>query len=446
MKKIYIFLLFIFCFMLIGCNDNPEISKKEITYINLDAPSTTVSINDVDFIPIDYDGIGDYTDLIITPSNNIVVLENEVFTAVEGGTCVVTISNKDKTIVVEYIIYVNDTTKYRKSTLRFDFNTTGLLVGRTLDLGIENMTNVGASSLEEFEFSVSDESVLEITNDYKVKALKNGQATVYVKQTKFPSNVGEATIYVGPQATIKTKSGEPEDAALILYFDDGNFTIDASVDEQLHILDALNLQRYTYKTVNEDVLIISDTGLFMGIKPGKATVLITSKDSSSNKTNARITVEVTGYRERDYISKILEVALAEEGYKELTGNNDTKYGEWNTCNYEAWCATFVSWCANNAGISKTIIPRSISVAVFKSNFEKMNRFYLKENYTPVPGDLIIFASNGASHIGIVVRCDGTTVYTIEGNTSNMVAQRSYPVDYNTITGYCHPDYDMKFNN
>ncbi|MDY2901942.1 MAG: CHAP domain-containing protein [Bacilli bacterium] len=444
MKKIYIFLLIIFCFMFIGCKTKPE-QKHSITFINLDTDSTTININDTDFIPIDYDGIGDFSDLIISTNNDIITLENEVFTGVEGGIAVITISNKEKTIVKEFIVYVNDNINYRKSTLRFNFNTNGLLVGRTLDLGIENMTNVGAKSLDEFEFSVSDNTILEITPDNKIKALKGGQAVVHVRQKKYPSNIGEETIYVGSQATTTTKSGEPEGAPLVLYFDDGNFVIDASVDEQLHIVDAKNLQRYTYKTINEDILIISDTGLFMGVQPGKATVLITSKDSSSNKTNARITVEVTGYRERDYINKILDIALAEEGYKELTGNNDTKYGEWNSCNYEAWCATFVSWCANNAGISKHIIPRSISVSVFKSNFEQMNRFYFKENYTPVPGDLIIFASNGASHIGIVVKSDETTVYTIEGNTSNMVAQRTYPLNYNTITGYCHPDYNMKFN-
>ena len=66
---------------------------------------------------------------------------------------------------------------------------------------------------------------------------------------------------------------------------------------------------------------------------------------------------------------------------------------------------------------------------------------LKEEYQPKAGDLIIFSSNGASHIGIVVRSDETTVYTIEGNTGNMVAQRSYPLMHEEITGYIVPDYN-----
>ena len=55
--------------------------------------------------------------------------------------------------------------------------------------------------------------------------------------------------------------------------------------------------------------------------------------------------------------------------------------------------------------------------------------------------MIVFSSAGAGHIGIVVRSDETTVYTIEGNTSNMVAQRQYPLDHETITGYVVPNYD-----
>ena len=90
------------------------------------------------------------------------------------------------------------------------------------------------------------------------------------------------------------------------------------------------------------------------------------------------------------MEKMIAVALAEEGYREWTGNNDTKFGEWNNCNYQAWCATFVSYCANNAGVPKNIVCRSISVTVIMNTFDNWDRFYYKESYTPVRGDLIIF--------------------------------------------------------
>ena len=39
------------------------------------------------------------------------------------------------------------------------------------------------------------------------------------------------------------------------------------------------------------------------------------------------------------------------------------------------------------------------------------------------------------HVGIVERCDGTTVYTIEGNSGDAVKERSYAISSNSIMGY-----------
>ena len=57
---------------------------------------------------------------------------------------------------------------------------------------------------------------------------------------------------------------------------------------------------------------------------------------------------------------------------------------------------------------------------------------------PTPGSLIFFDWNqdGASdHVGIVEKCEGGRVYTVEGNSSDQVRQRNYAVDYASIMGY-----------
>ena len=54
---------------------------------------------------------------------------------------------------------------------------------------------------------------------------------------------------------------------------------------------------------------------------------------------------------------LIEVAKAEIGYTE-TGNNDTKYGEWYGLNNQAWCAMFVSWCYDKAGLGNNIKSQS----------------------------------------------------------------------------------------
>ena len=45
---------------------------------------------------------------------------------------------------------------------------------------------------------------------------------------------------------------------------------------------------------------------------------------------------------------------------------------------------------------------------------------------------------GADHVGIVESCDGSTVHTIEGNTSDSCARRSYRVGSASILGYGTP--------
>ena len=66
-------------------------------------------------------------------------------------------------------------------------------------------------------------------------------------------------------------------------------------------------------------------------------------------------------------------------------------------------------------------------------------------YIPVPGDIIFFnwdgdQSGGADHVGIVERVEGEVVHTIEGNTSDSCARRSYRLDSNVIRGYGTPMY------
>lgn len=58
-------------------------------------------------------------------------------------------------------------------------------------------------------------------------------------------------------------------------------------------------------------------------------------------------------------NKIVQVAISQIGYKEGK-NNDTKYGNWYGLKNQPWCAMFVSWCANQAGIPANIIPKFAS--------------------------------------------------------------------------------------
>lgn len=114
---------------------------------------------------------------------------------------------------------------------------------------------------------------------------------------------------------------------------------------------------------------------------------------------------------------------------------------WGYSSRVDWCAIFVSWCANQCGyIESGIIPKYQNCAAGAQWFRDAGQFQPR-GYVPSPGDIIFFASNGdIYHTGIVESCDGATVYTIEGNTSNSVARRSYGMNSAVIYGYGIPKY------
>jgi signal peptidase I len=166
------------------------------------------------------------------------------------------------------------------------------------------------------------------------------------------------------------------------------------------------------------------------------------------------------------IDKLLKVAHAYVGYLEkesdtqledFTANagsgNYTVFGRWygTGWNGQPWCAMFVSYCADVAGISASIIPKHASCAYGVSWFKRMNRWHDRYTYDPVPGDIIYFSNDGETpaHVGIVNAIKDGRVYTIEGNTSGgselianggAVAQKSYLLTYKKILGYGNPAY------
>ena len=149
------------------------------------------------------------------------------------------------------------------------------------------------------------------------------------------------------------------------------------------------------------------------------------------------------------LEAFVQTALNEEGYMEKASNknlddktanagsnNYTKYGQHfgATGPKYPWCAQFVSWAADQANIPSESLQRGASVSGFYNFFKNKGRLK-SASTTPSRGDVIIFNRNGSSHTGIVTGVVDGQIKTIEGNTSNKVAQRSYPMGYKTIGGY-----------
>ena len=146
-------------------------------------------------------------------------------------------------------------------------------------------------------------------------------------------------------------------------------------------------------------------------------------------------------------SDIVEVALSQVG--QVGGQ---PYWSWyGFDNRVAWCACFVSWCANECGyIEDGIIPKYAG-CVNGVQWFKDREQWIEGNEEPVPGMIIFFdwddpgGDNGpqdglSDHTGIVIRVEDGIVYTVEGNSSDSCRQKQYSVGYYEILGYGAPAY------
>lgn len=115
---------------------------------------------------------------------------------------------------------------------------------------------------------------------------------------------------------------------------------------------------------------------------------------------------------------------------------------------DSWCATFVTACAMEAGLTERIPPecgcqRQIDL------FRSLGRWQEKDTYLPLPGDIIYYdwdegklgdCSGWSDHVGIVTGTCWPYIRVIEGNKEDAVDYRIISIFDPTIRGYGLPDY------
>jgi hypothetical protein len=99
-----------------------------------------------------------------------------------------------------------------------------------------------------------------------------------------------------------------------------------------------------------------------------------------------------------------------------------------------WCADFASWAAAKAGTPLGENGEGFqSVAALWGWAESTGRAVPASAGPPQAGNLIVW---GSEHVGIVESVDPDgTIHTIEGNSDDQVAQRTYPPGGSGATGY-----------
>ena len=125
------------------------------------------------------------------------------------------------------------------------------------------------------------------------------------------------------------------------------------------------------------------------------------------------------------VTKVLELAIKEIGYKENQGNDNKFAAIASHANHQPWCATFVYAIFKEAGESKAIPNTAYCPAI---------EAWARANNAVVPlseskkGDLVLFdftRSGKSEHVGIQTydysAKSAGVISTIDGNTSSLTS-------------------------
>ncbi len=101
--------------------------------------------------------------------------------------------------------------------------------------------------------------------------------------------------------------------------------------------------------------------------------------------------------------------------KSQAGRTCSDFG-YSGVDYGAWCDEYVADCLENAGCDDSIVAHGGTVADFEKEMRKRGAVIVS---SPQPGDLLFFSW---SHVEIVTRVEGGTVYCAGGNNQG----KTYP--------------------
>ena len=162
--------------------------------------------------------------------------------------------------------------------------------------------------------------------------------------------------------------------------------------------------------------------------------------------------EATNMTAEDAKRKLCLWAEEQIGYYEGDGNSN-KYADtpglsemygWNPQN-QPWCDVFVdSGFITCFGVENacrmTHQPMGAGSALCKQSAQYYKDAGAWSNRPEVGDQVFFYASGDINHTGIVVRVVGGSVVTVEGNSSDQVAERCYSTGDSKIAGYGRPNW------
>ena len=177
---------------------------------------------------------------------------------------------------------------------------------------------------------------------------------------------------------------------------------------------------------NAKQIVIACSGVFL-----VAIIVILMMSLSTGAYGADISdLELTGEESTDMVM----VAASQIG-------NEGGELYWRWYGFSAhvdWCAVFVSWCADQAGLlDNGSMPKFAVCDDGIRWFVKKGRWF-NRNIEPKPSMIIFFDWDGdgrSDHVGIVEKFEEGMIYTIEGNSNDVCKEKRYAVGDKVIMGY-----------
>ena len=363
-------------------------------------------------------------------------------TALNKGVTEISFSLKDKeSNVISYTFEV--ISKMPNAFVTYD----RMAVGEITTIFFRNLEELEETSLDDFNITFKNGGILELTEDGYIKAIALGKEYVNII-----SKLDER-VYCTVEVNVVD-----ENSILIVYGRESVNTYEAGDQFMMSASMGYDNEDLEWMSSDPSVAVVSADGLVSIVKEGYVVINVYDPNfPKDNNRKARYAFYIEGVMNVDYVARIIYTALEENGTRE-TGSNWQKYGEWYGNNGEPWCATFVSWCWNRCGLPTSLLVKyqgctagmqwctEQDIMHYVQDFEwlgnnaHLNDKVIVENYQPASGDIVFFLSAGMGHTGIVIYSDETYLYTIEGNTSDMVAVKRWTLTDARITGYAHPKY------
>ena len=149
---------------------------------------------------------------------------------------------------------------------------------------------------------------------------------------------------------------------------------------------------------------------------------------------------------------LITTAKNEIGYHEGDNNYNkyavgmSRYYGWDVQN-QPYCDIFTDWCfIKTFGGDAAAKMTYQSIGAFSALCRTSAQYFKNNNAwssTPELGAVVFFYYDGAiNHQGIVVEISGGVIYTVEGNSSDMVRSNAYATSNPAIAGYGIPNWSI----